>query len=317
MGGLNAADRLRAGGLDAAKATEIRVAIGDIWIPPAGHPLAHPRASDPLDEEMVVDIMRRGIEQAVLVRDDGVQDGRRRLTLVDGCRRICHGKEAERRLEKSMRCKVELFTGDDAALIRERLRRNSGAFSKPDAPSVLAATFAQLAALGMTEEEIAVGPPVMEAEIVGALLAWDNLPSSVAAKVDAGDVPLDVLPALFDVAREDREQAADLILGAGAKTRRAARKLLRPAKKATQRRPPPAALARVEERLKAISEQADTDLQVIAAERGAWKFTDFVRAGVALARGDTGPLRELVVESAADDLAAALGPQKPGRKAGK
>lgn len=72
--GRNVVQRLQDGGIEAKKGTQVTVPVGDIWAPPKGHPLYHPRFGDPVDPEMRDDILARGVEKPIKVRDDGVQD---------------------------------------------------------------------------------------------------------------------------------------------------------------------------------------------------------------------------------------------------
>lgn len=243
--GRNAVDRLRAGGLVAKKGALALVAIDDIWIPPAGHALAHPRADDPLDQDLVDDIVLKGeIEKSILVRDDGVSDGRRRLTLVDGARRTVNGREAQRRLREALVLRetesnptaalfvqVEFFTGSDAALLLKRLERNGeDPLKKADRASVLAITVRQLLALHATVEEIV---PVMPRGIgkreVEALADWGNLEADAADAFDSGGAPLVLLRSVLDAPRGEHMATLDKLVSAGAKTAKGATRVLRKA----------------------------------------------------------------------------------------
>lgn len=250
--GRNAVDRLRAGGLVAKKGQMALVAIDDIWIPPDGHPLAHPRADDPLDEDLVSDIMlKTEIEKSILVRDDGVSDGRRRLTLVDGARRTINGREAQRRLRRShvlrktesnpsaaLFVPVEFFTGSDAALLLKRLHRNGeDPLKKPDRASVLAITVRQLLALHATVEEIVpFMPRALGKREVEALADWGNLEADAAAAFDAG-APLVLLRSVLDAPRGEHMATLDKLMAAGAKTAKGATRTLRKAAEAAKGAP--------------------------------------------------------------------------------
>jgi hypothetical protein len=252
--GRNAADRLRDGGIAAKKADAILAPIDDIWIPPKGHPLWHPRQDDPVDEALVTSIMggwRKG--SCVLVRDDNVQsNGKRRLTLVDACRRTVNGREAQRRLRAAgilvatkdnpganLYVEIEWFKGSDAELLLERLRRNrEDPLKLADRPSVLAATAMQLAALHASSEAIAdVMPKGVGRREVEALLDWPNLLAEVAARFDAGEAPLVFLRAVLDVPRDEQGAALEKLLASGAKSASGATKVLRREERAANHKP--------------------------------------------------------------------------------
>jgi hypothetical protein len=251
--GRNAADRLRDGDVLAKKADALMVPVGDIWIPPVGHPLWHPRQGDPLDEELVASLAagwRKG--PCILVRDDGSVDGKRRLTLVDGCRRTVNGREAERRLRRSgvlkktpsnshaaLYVEIEFFRGSDADVLLERLRRNrEDPLKLADRPSVLAATAAQLAALGAPVEAIAdVMPKGIGAREVGALLDWKNLVPEVAGRFDSGEAPIVFLRSVLDAPRDKQAATLDRLVASGVKSASGATKVLRRDERAANPRP--------------------------------------------------------------------------------
>lgn len=229
MGGLNAADRLKTSGIDARKGTAITVAARDIWAPPKGHPLYHPRFGDPVDPEMRDDIAERGVEKPLKVRDDGIgEDGRRVLLLVDGGRRLCNTLAAEEMIGKAIYVPIVFFTGDDAAVLRERLRANSDPLKRPDAASILALTVRQYTALrpGAEPREIAreladvmprgVGPAEVE-----ALGRWNNLTAEARKRFDAG-APIGLLSAVLDAPRDAQVATLDRLIAAGVRTAKGA-----------------------------------------------------------------------------------------------
>jgi hypothetical protein len=288
--GKNAVERFREGGLSAKKGTQCLVRCTDLYFPPAGHPLWHPRGEDPLDEEMVLDIMRRGVEHDILVRDDGVLDGRRLLTVIDGARRGRHSQEAERRMSTAgqlpldgLYVKVELFVGSDAAALLERLRRNADPHKKADRPSVLAQTFEQLQRLGATVEDmLSAAPSGIDARAVDALLRWGNLLPAVAAQFDAGAAPIQLLDAVLDAPRDAQEGRLQELIAAGAKTRQQATRVVRGAGRPAG--PPP----------RLSSKTLARALAVLPEQRGA--VLDGVRIGLLLASGDQTGLDQLPPE---------------------
>ena len=235
--GVNACERMKEGGIEAKKTTIPLVPIKDIWTPPSGHPLWHPRAEDPIDEELCENIVKeRKIKKPLVVRDDGVVKGKRRLTLLDGARRTVNGREAEKRLRKagilgktdSLYVKVEFFTGDDAAFLLERLRLNADPLKKPDRASVLAITAKQLHDLHTPLEAIVAAMPRVVAgkREVEALLEWDNLVPEVATRFDEG-LSLCFLRNVLDAPREKQVEVADKLATSGVKTAAGATRLLR------------------------------------------------------------------------------------------
>ncbi len=237
--GVNACERMKEGGIEAKKTTITLVPIKDIWTPPRGHPLWHPRAEDPLDEELCENIVKeRKIKKPLVVRDDGVVKGKRRLVLLDGARRTVNGREAEKRLRKagvigktdSLYVKVEFFTGDDSAFLLERLRLNDDPLKKSDRASVLAITAKQLNDLHTPLEAIVAAMPRIVAgkREVEALLEWDNLVPEAAKRFDEG-LSLCFLRNVLDAPREKQVEVADKLATSGVKTAAGATRLLREA----------------------------------------------------------------------------------------
>jgi hypothetical protein len=223
--GLNAAARLRAGNIDAKKTDAISVPARAIFVPPKGHPLAHPRFADAVDPSMRDDILDRGVEKPIRVRDDGEKDGTRVLLLVDGGRRLRNTLAAEEKAGTEIRVPIEFFTGDDAAVIRERLRANSDPLKKPDAPSILAKTVRQYMALrpGAEPKEIAreladVMPRGVGATEIDALGRWNNLTAEARALFDDGTFPLCILAAVLDAPRDEQVEKGHKLVAAGVRT---------------------------------------------------------------------------------------------------
>lgn len=240
MSGLNPIDRLKAQGLDVKKASRPDVAVGEIWFPPERHPLHHPRGDDPLDDRMVEDIVVWGVLEPILVRRDGPDPatGKQRLLIVDGARRTKHAIRAEQvRYERGLLpqkgvehiyAQVEFFTGTDAELLLERVRRNNREHQKPDSPSVLARTFVQLERLGVGARDIvAVAPRGVGAAEVAALLRWGDALPEVRARFDSGDAPLALLTTVLDGPREEQSATLDRLLSGGASNGRQAVRVLR------------------------------------------------------------------------------------------
>lgn len=227
--GRNVVQRLQDGGIEAKKGTQVTVPVGDIWAPPKGHPLYHPRFGDPVDPEMRDDILARGVEKPIKVRDDGVQDdGRRRLLLVDGGRRTCNALAAQTVSGQVLYVPIEFFTGDDAEVLLERIRANADPLKKADKPSILALTIRQYTALrpGAEPREIAreladVMPRGIGASEVEALARWNNLTAEARHRFDDG-APLGLLASVLDAPRAEQVATLDKLLAAGVRTAKGA-----------------------------------------------------------------------------------------------
>lgn len=241
---MNATDKIKSQGIDARKDSAPKVSVYDIYLPVDG-PLAHPRANDPLDETLVLDIMEQGgVIEPVDVRRDGVVEGKLRLTLIDGSRRTLHLREAITRWEAAGTFKdaqryipIRYFVGDDKAALLHRLRKNTDPLKKPDAPSVLAKTAMQLDKAKATHDEILAVMPrsVSSKSELAALLRWPDLTEEAATLFDAGTVALGVLGAVLDVPRPNQASVAQELAEAGMTTMKGATRLLN--RKRTQEAP--------------------------------------------------------------------------------
>lgn len=249
--GRNVVDRLKDGGVDAKKGTQVFTSVTDIWAPPVGHPLGHPRFVDPPEPEMWLDIAVRGVEKTVVVRDDGLDgDDKRRLLLVDGGRRTSNalwacqmllkypfattvgelaraaGVDLPAKMDASwpllklsegrLFVPVEFYTGSDADVLLERLRQNADPLKKADRPGVLAVTVVQLHRAGCTDPRViaTVMPAGIGPAEVEALSRWDNLVPEAQARFEAG-APLGLLAAVLDAARENQVAKLDELIAAG------------------------------------------------------------------------------------------------------
>lgn len=247
--GRNVVDRLKDGGVDAKKGTRVFAAISDIYVPPLGHPLFHPRFGEDPIPEMWLDIAVRGVEHALVVRDDGLDaNDKRVLLLVDGGRRTRNTLHAWKALaahrkattvgelakaagvdlpkgmdpswpvikldEGRLFVPTEFFTGSDTEVLLERLRRNADPLKKPDAPSVLAVTIAQLQKTGCSDPRVIAAATNITPADVEALTRWDNLVPEAKARFEAG-APLGLLAAVLDAPRDGQVAKLDELLAAG------------------------------------------------------------------------------------------------------
>ena len=214
--GMNAADKLKSQGIEVKKDSVPKCSVYDIFIPRTGL-LAHPRADDPINAKLADDIDTEGeVKRPVLVRRDGVVDGKMQLTLIDGSQRVTHLIHVLERWKKANTfkpgrdfIKIELFVGDDKAALLERLKRNSDPTKRPDSPEVLAKTAIASHKAGATDDEILdVMPREVSKGVLAALMRWADL-DNAAMKLFNDGAPVGLLPTIIDLPRA--EQAATLV----------------------------------------------------------------------------------------------------------
>lgn len=255
--GRNVVERLKDGGVEAKKGTQVFAQITDVFVPTDG-PLDHPRFRDAVVPAMWLDIAVRGVEKPIVVRDDGLDaNDKRKLLLVDGGRRTANALWAWQALITYRRANtvgelaeaagvalpagmdpswplmkldvgrlfvpIEFFHGTDTEVLLERLRRNADPLKKPDSPSVLARTIAQLGKTGCTDYRViaaVVAPGIGPAELE-ALSRWDNLVPEARERFDAG-APLGLLAAVLDASRDRQVAKLDELIAAGITTTKGA-----------------------------------------------------------------------------------------------
>lgn len=296
MGGLNQIDRLRHGGVDCSKVTFGRARPAEFHFPDKDHPLWHPRGEYPPDPEMAADIAARGVTDPILVFEEVLKGGARRLIPINGSQRIINALEAER-LNPGLEVKIEfhLYDGGDAKndaertrnALRERALRNLDPHRKPDSPSALAHMARAMQRVGMEQADILpVMPRHVTPTILDGLLRWPHLSEKAASAIDSGKVPLRQIGALLDLAPADQDVAVES--GVAPKRQRAEK----------PRRPHPKAL---EKACKVLS--GYTASQSPHVSQAARLF----EAGIRFASGDVNALRVLPDGSdMAKDIASAI-----------
>jgi hypothetical protein len=231
--GMNATDKLKSQGIDAKRDSQTIVNVFDIFVPTEG-PLAHPRWDDPVNQALLDDIVERGhVVEEIVVRRDGVVDGKLRLTLIDGSQRVKHLRLAVETWQKTGVFRPEMnyipvrfFTGNDNAALKERLKKNSDPFKRPDSPEVLSKTARQLTALREPFDDIlAVMPREIGKGELEALLRWDDLSTEVQAKFNAG-ASVGLLPVVLDAPRETQVDVLSKLMDAGMKHSKGATRML-------------------------------------------------------------------------------------------
>lgn len=250
--GMNDASRLKAEGLDVSKTDVLTISIHEVYFPPrTGHALSgvwHPRSelteSDEGIARLIAEIVQDGkINKPILVREDWIRDGenkRKVFTCVDGAGRTVAGLAAERimheagrltragkdgepaRVRVPLRVKIELFVGDNLALLKQRQLADSDPSKRAHTPSVLATMACQMFAEGGTVDDVFATMPRF---VLGALVSqtdvegfkrWGLLHADVVRGIDAGTIPFGLFRALLDEPRDEQSAAAVKLVEAGA-----------------------------------------------------------------------------------------------------
>lgn len=233
--GLNESERLKENGIAARKGSVTKVPLDSVLVPVKGD-VAHPRWTLPLDESLIQHIMKNGVPGRLTVREAGLVDDVMQLQLCDGSRRTKNGLEAQRRLQETaprrfplvwnkddpkdrgiIYADIDMFHGTDAEFLLERLRTNSEPGKLPDSIEVLAATVKQLAKLGFEDLDAitAVMPRGVGKKEVQALGRFDNLVPAVRKRFINEDLPVGLLPAVVDAARDEQENVLNLLVAKG------------------------------------------------------------------------------------------------------
>lgn len=244
----NAKIRYRDAGIEAVEVSGsrmMRVPLRALLMAPEGHWAHDPRSLDPADRAIVDDMKERVKARepnlnrkalyvwAPLVNAKGEEAANADRVLVgDGHGRTIAGLVAERELRAErviprdavLMVLIEIHQGDDrAAFLAERISRNHHAdMARADSASVLAYRVRQLSAYGMRPEDLATRMHVRPA-VIEALDAWETLTAaSLRKRIDAGEVPLDLLPELQRKAKGEQDAEADRLLAAGVRTQKGA-----------------------------------------------------------------------------------------------
>lgn len=229
----------------------VTIAIEDTRFAPKGHPLHHPRADDPADdEEMIADIAQKGIEKALVLYEEVLPDGSHALWVVAGSRRRNHALKAQERLGagKKIQAPFVLVTGDLAdpddlkRILRRRTGENGERFKKPDSGTVSCVMWKQLVGLGATCEEIASDYRDVTAATVEAVTRFENLPKATRRYFDEGKLPLHLVGTFLDLPADQHEALIAKLVAEGKltplKAKRAINKEVRGGAAKSTRLPP-------------------------------------------------------------------------------
>lgn len=238
--GLNATARFKAAGVEARKTDVTRIAIAFCIVITEG-PTAHPRWKFPIDPDLRARILVDGIPGRFTVREAPQKSGALMFEIIDGARRFKAALDAQEELRRtrprqaplvwdrddpndpgSLFVDLDLWDGDDAALLLARLDANRGGL--PDSLSVLAAIVKGLAKLGCEDVGaiVRVMPRGITPKVVQALGRWGNLVPELRPRFDVGEFPPDLLPAVLDAPRDEQVATAERLKASGIKSTRGA-----------------------------------------------------------------------------------------------
>jgi len=299
-----AKQRLRAKQIEANEVSASRmmhVPLSSLRVAPKGDPMHDPRSIDPVDEAMARNMADR-VEAGecpntapILVSEKAdhllVGDGHGRTKALERASEILGGRE--------LMPLVEFWTGDDAGLLLERMRRNDhGRFARVDRASVLAFRVKQLTAAGVPEDAIvAACPPGVGRVEVDALARWGKVSKEARRRFDEG-APLALLSAVLEVEPAEHLAKLERLIAAGIRTARGAANVQR---KERQEATGEASPRRLSSKKLAAVEAAIDGVEKNAAGRF---FVNGMLAGLALASGRELPIMPALVD---DAVRAALG----------
>jgi len=221
MGGPNPAERLRASGIDAGKATAIMAPPEQLFIPPESHPLFDIRSKLPVNVELAKAIDRGKYRPQVCVRDDGDDPklGHRRLTVIWGQMRdratMLANEWRRERGDEPLRVELQVVQGNDQEMLLLRLEENGR--RQNETASTLCHKFKQAQAANIDLALAAHRYGVTE-EFAGQVLRFEQLTPRCRAGFDSGDLPMTVLGAFVDTVPEAQDALYDAIKAAGAKS---------------------------------------------------------------------------------------------------
>lgn len=249
------------------------------------HGWAHdPRSLEEADPEMVRSMIERYEtrqpnvnERAVTVLSELVKVGdAHRYIVHDGNRRTVSAYAAAEALRarkvlgkgEALTVLVEFYTPKDRAqFIADRIRLNRDPTRKPDTATVLAYRVSQLTQHRKTPAEIGALIGV-KAGIVEALEVYErDTAASVRRRIDAGEIPIALLPEIQRKPKSEQEAHAATLIAAGVKTQKGATQRRNKAKDASDpwaRRMSPRAMRDVSKAVTSANSKGDRYLEGVA-----------------------------------------------------
>lgn len=189
------------------------------------HPLYDPRVRLAPDDKFILDIMYRGVKQAVHVRKNG-----KFLEVVEGRQRVRAAREANNILLKQgkepVRIKAEIEKGSDGDLYGVMISLNE--HRKDDNPIVKAEKLRKYMDMGYTEDDAAVAFGVTTRSIKNWKKLLD-LDPVVKKAVETEQISASAAAALADLSRDEQKTQLKTLLSQAATTGR------RPTQRTTER----------------------------------------------------------------------------------
>lgn len=182
------------------------------------HPLYDERIKLPIDEAIVLSIMKFGVLEPVTVRKNGVdKKGNPQIEVIDGRQRTRCAREANRRLAEAggelHRVPAVIKRVDDATLFGIMVATNEG--RTQDSPLVKARKMSRFIAMGRSEEDVSITFCCSKATVKNHLALLD-LDETVQQAIEAGRVGVTIAKKLAILPREEQVEGLLKILDANA-----------------------------------------------------------------------------------------------------
>jgi ParB family chromosome partitioning protein len=177
------------------------------------HPLYDARAADPIDENLVRNIMVYGVKEPVLVRKNGEA-----LEVIDGRQRVKAAIEANKRLtaegKEPMRVRAIVEKGQEADLFGVLITLNE--LRREDTPLARADKAKRFIDMGKSEAEAAIAFGVSH-QTIRNWLALETLSPPVRKAVEKGDLPATAATKLAGLSSEKQEEKLERLKETGGK----------------------------------------------------------------------------------------------------
>lgn len=175
------------------------------------HPLYDERIKLPLSEEMVLDIMARGVMEPVLVRK-----AENTVQVVDGRRRVLHAREANKRLKDKIQVPFLLRKGEkDHESIGVGISANEHRIEDP--PMLKARKLEKFIAAGGSEEDAVIHFAVTKAAI-GQWKKMLLLAPKVQKYIDQRKISASAAVKFADMPHDEQVEAVEKLIEQGSTT---------------------------------------------------------------------------------------------------
>lgn len=205
---------MKEAGLDVSKSDLLRMRPEDlVLIDDPTHPLYDPRVHDPVDMQLVASIRRRGCDQPILVRKNGVKKNKKKTPIVEvmaGRDRVKAARWLNENEKLGLKVPVQFKSGETAdhvlAALGENAKRRESIKSK-------ATKIAAALKLGKTEEEVADEARMTPAQ-VREHVEFLSLAPEVQDAIERGLSKAYMTP-LSEIPREDQPKVLDKLTEGG------------------------------------------------------------------------------------------------------